>query len=267
MATRVSENPEVQSHYVTQAALSTALLAALRRLWPTVEPLSSSTNMAVYREGVVGLAEQFALASISLSADYFEDMRAQAGIDTAFRTPIIDPPPRSLIDAGLDWALSAQKQMDDYAELFQARVDAAMQKAVADAGRSQVVAAVEGDELALGFARVAKPDACAWCLSLAIRKTRPKDDAPARPGVYKSRDTAGELPPNEVGQINRYHDNCNCVVVPIFTVDYELEAHLVETEALYEEATAESKSGELLNDFRRALEARRRGDAATDTAR
>ncbi len=258
MATQtVSENQEVESHYATQAALSAALLAALRRLWPAIEPLSDSASMEFYRDGVAGLVERFAQASISLSADYFEDMRAQAGISTAFRTPIVDPPPRSLVDAGLDWAQSAKTQMDDYAAQFQARVEAATQKAVADAGRSQVIAAVEGDDLALGFARVAKPDACAFCLTLAIRRTRPKEGAPARPGVYKSRETAGQLPPNEVGAINRYHDNCNCVVVPVFSMDYELEPHLAEAERFYADATANSESGQLLNDFRRALATQR----------
>jgi hypothetical protein len=262
MATRVSENPEVESHYVTQAALSATLLAALRRLWPTINPMSAPQNMSIYRDGVAGLVEQFAQASISLSADYYEALRAEAGINTAFRTPIVDPPPRTLVDAGLDWAMAAQSQMDADIEEMQRRVDAAMQKAVADAGRSEVAAAVAGDESALGFARVAKPGACAFCLLQAIRKTRPKEGAPSRPGVYKTRDTAGRAAnENFTGSgLFKFHDNCHCVVVPVFTFDYELEPHLVETEALYEDATVNSKRGESLNDFRRALAALRRGD-------
>lgn len=252
MAPRVSENPVVESHYVTQTALTSALLAALRALWPRVVPLSGAEAAGAYREGVVALVDRFAQASVSLSADYYEDVRAAAGVDTAFRVPIVDAPPRELIDAGLDWALEAKAEMAEVEAAIQLRVEAAMQKAVMDAGRGQVVAAVEGDELALGFARVAQADACAFCLTLAMRR-----NGDGRPGVYKTRATAGQLDPNALGEVNRYHNHCQCVVVPVFSPDYELEPQLADMEALYQEATALSKSGDLLNDFRRALAAQR----------
>lgn len=257
MATRVSENPEVESHYATQAALTAALLTALRRLWPVANPLDDA---AQYRRGVAAVVDQFSLASISFAVDYYEAMRDQAGVDSPYRVQLIDGPPTSLIDAGIDWALSAQAEMDQIEAAIQRRVEAAMQKAVADSGRSQVMGAIAGDEKALGFARVARPGACYWCVALAIRKTRAKPGAPERPGVYKSRDTAGQLPPNTVGQVNRYHNNCQCVVVPIFDPNYQLEPHLEELDKLYGEATENSKRGETLNDFRKALNAIRRGE-------
>lgn len=257
MATRVSENTEVESHYVTQVALTTALLAALRRLWPTVNPMSGPEAAGRYRDGVVAVVDQFALASASLSVDYYEAMRENAGISTPLRVQLIDPPPRELIDAGVDWAMSAQAEMAEIEAAIQARVEAAMQKAVADSGRGQVVAAVEGDELALGFARVARPDGCYWCISQAIRRT-----GDGRLGVYKSRATAGQIPPNEKGEVNRFHNNCQCQVVPVFDNGFELAPELAELEELYGEATENSKVGERLNDFRKALEAMRNGKSA-----
>lgn len=261
MPTQVSETPEVESHYATQTALTAALLASLRRLWPTVKPLSGPDAAGRYREGVAAVVDRFALASISLSADFYEDMRDRAGVDTPYRIDVIAPPPRSLIDAGIDWAMSAQAELDQVEAAIQQRVEAAMQKAVADAGRSQIMGAIAGDEKALGFARVAHPGACAFCLTLAFRKTRPKAGQPERPGVYKSRDTAGQLPPNTTGQVNRYHNNCHCTVVPIFDPNYTLEPHLADLEDLYEQATENSKRGQSLNDFRKALEAVRRGQS------
>lgn len=257
MPPRVSENPEVESHYVTQVALTAALLTALRRLWPVVNPLRGATSEARYRDGVAAVVDQFSLASISMSADYYEDMRADAGIDTQFRLNPIETPARALVDAGIDWALSAQADIDALEAAIQGRVEAAMQKAVADAGRDQVVAAVEGDDLALGFARVARPDGCYWCITQALRR-----NGDGRLGVYKSRASAGQIPPNEKGETNRYHNNCQCQVVPVFDDNYQLEPGLAELDALYEQSTENSKSGERLNDFRKALDAMRNGEPA-----
>lgn len=263
MATRVSENPEVEAHYATQVALTAGLFAALRRLWPVVNPLTGPAAEARYRDGVAAVVDQFSLASISLSADYYEDMRAGADIDTPFRFEIIDPPARDLIDASIDWALSAQADIDEIEAAIQGRIEAASQKAVADAGRSQVMGAIAGDERALGFARIAQASGCAFCLTLAMRR-----DGEGRLGVYKSRETAGQLPPNTTSEVNRYHNNCHCQVIPIFEPGYELEPHLAELDALYDESTANSKRGERLNDFRRALTAMRSGaDAPTSTPR
>lgn len=272
MATRVSENPEVEAHYATQAALSVALLTALRRLRPIANPLVGPDAEARYREGVAALVDQFSLASISLGADYYEDMRADAGVDSPFRMNLVEPPVRDLIDAGIDWALSARIELDEITASTEAeidalaaqfRVEAAMQKAVMDSGRAQVVAAIEGDELALGFARVANPDGCYWCIAQAIRR-----NGDGRLGVYKSRESAGQLPPNEAGEVNRFHNNCQCQVVPIFAPDYELEPGLAELEALYKQSTENSKKGQRLNDFRKALTAMRNGESApTSTPR
>lgn len=211
--------------------------------------------MVDYRTGVTTLIDQFAQASISLSVDYYDAMRVDAGVPGSYNPTIISPPSEKLISTALDYATQAQAFMADVEADIQRQVDEAAQRLVADAGRDQVVGAVAGDELALGFARVASPTACAFCVTLAIRRKRG-----GRPGVYKSRATAGQLPPNATGQINRYHWNCNCVVVPVFATDYELEAHLADLEKLYDEATLNSKRGQSLNDFRRALDAMRRGE-------
>jgi len=254
VTTQVSENPEVQGQYTTQVALTAALAAALRRLWPQVDPLSGATALNGYKDGVAALVEQFSQASISLAADYYDAARDAAGVTGSFSVPIIDTPPRSLIDAGVDWAMRAQSEMDATEAAIMARVDRAMQKAIADAARDEVVAAVEGDDQALGFVRVARPDACYFCMAQAMRRKRD-----GRPGVYKSRSTAGQIPRDDKGNTNRYHNNCHCVVEPVFSADYQLVPHVAAAEDLYYEATLHSKRGESLNDFRRALEAVRAG--------
>lgn len=258
MATRVSENPEVQQQYTTQVGLTAALVAALRKLWPQVDPLSGPAALSKYTDGVAAVIEQFSQASISLAADYYDATRAQAGVPGTFRTPIIDTPPRSLVDAGVEWAMQAR---DDMAAT-QARIEAAAQKAVADSARDEVVTAVEGDDKTLGFARVARPDACYFCLAQAMRRKKPTASDPSeRPGVYKSRGTAGGFVNHKFTGTGaaKFHNNCHCVIEPVFSTDYQLAPHIAEAERLYFESTVNSAKGESLNDFRRALEAVRAG--------
>lgn len=256
MTTQVSENPEVQQQYATQVALTAALTAALARLWPQVNPLGSLASQGRYRDGVAALVEHFSGAAISLAADFYDAARDQAGVTGPFTAPVVDTPPRPLVDAGVDWALRAEAEMAETEAVIQSRVDRAMQKAVADAARAQVIAAVEGDDKALGFARVPRPDACYFCMAQAMRRKRD-----GRPGVYKSRGTAGAIADkNFTGSGEaKFHNNCHCVIEPVFSADYQLVPHVAAAEDIYYEATLHSKPGESLNDFRKALEAVRAG--------
>lgn len=265
MAT-VSENPEIDQHYVTQVALTAALYETLAPFRPELDPSDPIEALQPYMATVSAVVGQFQEASISFGADFYEDFRADMGVTSPFRVPIADPWSDARIQAYLNATTTEMLQsltvseadeafLADMAEQIRREVEAEAQKLVADAGRGQVEMAVEGDDLALGFARVARPDACAWCLSQAFRRT--KD---GRLGVYKSRESAGQIPPNEAGEINRFHTNCQCVVVPIFTAEFPLDPHLADMADLYSKATANSKPKELLNDFRRALAAVRRGE-------
>lgn len=163
-----------------------------------------------------------------------------------------------------------------------ADIQAALQKAVEDVAREQIVQAVEGDDKAIGYRRVARPDACAWCLTLAIRTSTRKglatdwvngsggsisrDAALSTPGadgdvhfgVYKSRAAAGQTPAGS-DEVNRYHDHCHCIVEPIFSAADTPPQWVLDTKRFYEDATADSGKGEHLNDFRRALYAKRHG--------
>jgi hypothetical protein len=241
---RVSDNPEVQSHYVTQAALIAALVAALRRLWPSLDPTDVRKAYEPYKRGAAALVAQFSSASISLSADYFEAMREQAGISTAFRTPVIDPMADAQIQAYIDTTTRdflAQVELD--AEVLNAEIEAAAQAMVLDAGRNELLEAIERDTEAKGWARVTKPGACAFCLMLAIR------------GPVYSRETVGF----------RAHTNakggatCRCTAEPLFGKHYEAPAHIREAGALWDKSTNGFKGRDAINEFRRAVEGRSDG--------
>lgn len=265
MATpRVSENPSTQRQYVTQLTYSAALTQAIRTLWASLAPKPSAPSWDSFSAALHAVVPQYAQAIGVASLDNYRMARVEAGVNTVPRLPQVTPPPVSKIDAGLDWAKRAADELDaeqarTLAEIeaqILDRVEAAMEKVLLDEARETTVEAVEGDDKALGFRRVPRPDACSWCIAQAIRKSTrgPGDDE--HWGVYKSRASAGQIPPNAVGDTNRFHNHCHCVVEPVFSTDFVAPVWLQEMSDLYSE-------GEGMNDFRRALSARRRGDEPT----
>lgn len=270
---QVSENAATQRQYVTQLTISAALAQALRTLWASLNPASSEVAWEAFAASVRAVVPQYGQAASVVSLDNYRLTRASAGITTTPRLPQIQTVSTSKIDAGLEWArrfeADSAATLAEFEAKIQGRVDAAMQKALMDEARATTVAAVEGDELALGFRRVPRPDACAWCLTQAIRRTTRRGLAkdfkryggPGGPGmggdehwgVFKSRAAAGQTPEG-ADEINRFHNNCQCIVEPIFDAAFVPPEWLRDMAALYDDTDGG------LNGFRRALSARRRGD-------
>lgn len=281
----VSDRPATQRQYATQVALSATLSQAVRTLWTSLRPVSSESAWRTFSATIRVLVPQYGQSAAQTALDNYRLARLDAGITTIPPLPKIPPIPASKIDAGLDWARRAFGDFDDFETTYRAQLDqaettirdraaAAMQKALLDEAREATVAAVVGDDKALGYRRVPRPGACAWCLALAIRKSDRKGLAAqwvssggrakslrGRPlpgqggeehwGVYKSRATAGQTPIGS-SEVNRFHRGCHCVVEPIFSTDLTVPDWLREVDDLYSES-------EDFNDFRRRLNARRDG--------
>lgn len=261
--TTVSADPLVQDEYLAQLAITAGLTGALRELWAVVDPLASAQALGRYREAVYALAQQFGQVAVTAAVDFYAAKRTEAGVTGASpRSFLAELPPRSLVESDVDWAMRAARQMADDEARIQFRIEAALQKAVIDAGRTQTALTIEADDRAIGFARVARPDACYFCLPQAFRRT-----SDGRAGVYKSRDTAGGFANSEFTGtgVAKFHNNCHCVIEPIFDAGYQFEPHIADAERLYAEVTADSESGQGLNDFRRALSATRSGRAIKRT--
>jgi hypothetical protein len=266
-AQSLSESPAVQRQYLAQLALTSALVQAIRNLWPVANP---TNNDAGFRDAMAAVVTQFSQAGATVAQDFYRDVRTENDVPGVPVLRLVAMPPRSKVDAGIDWATRAADEAQRTEAQILARIEAAMQKAVADVTRDQTVAAVEGDEFAIGYRRVPRANACSFCIVMAIRKSsrvgrainagdnsrrNTYDPDAEHYGVYKSRASAGQMP----GDINRFHNNCHCVVEPVFFPVSTLPGWLQDAQKLYDSSTAGSKSGERLNDFRRALSAERQG--------
>lgn len=251
----VSEDPAVQTHYAAQVALSATFIQAMKRAWPLVNLRDLKGSLPQYRQAVNALVQHFGPASAALSADYFDTMRLDAGITSPFRTPIVDPPPVAQVDASIGWATNdlwtiATETEVSVVEAAQVKAEGAAQKIVTDQGRNELIAAIEADKEARGFARVTKPGACAFCTMLATRGA-----------VYADRNTfASSNARFEGSGLVKVHNGCSCTFVPLFGRHYEPPAHVREAQAIYNEATAGEP--DKLNAFRRAWEAHLRTLAA-----
>lgn len=241
---QASDQPEVQQHYLTQLALTAALSAALVNLWPSFDPKRPRATFDPIRRGAAALVSELAPAAISQAADHFEAMRDEAHIVQPFRTPIIEPPSMAEVEAYLDQA--AAELLDgttsDFAALqaaIEREIDGAAQKMLADAASDELLAAVESDPQAVGWARVTREGACAFCLMLATRGP-----------VYTSKATANfraHVPVNGRG------GTCHCTVEPLWRGAYEPPAHIREAQALWKSSTKGRSGKDALRAFRRAL--------------
>lgn len=88
------------------------------------------------------------------------------------------------------------------------KVDGIATRLVTDVGRSSVLDAVSEDRRAVGVARIAAPNACAFCRTMTLRGA-----------VYKNEQTAGRRANAKFSKGSgefKYHNHCRCWTAPLF---------------------------------------------------
>lgn len=254
----VSSNPAVQEQYAAQLAITASLFGSMRALWLDVDPLSSAAALARYTTGLEALATHYGKVARASGVDFYTKMRREADVrKRRAGLTLVPTPPATMVQADIDWAIRAQAEVEREADQIQQAAEVALQKAVIDIGRNQVITAVAGDEQAVGFHRVARAGACYFCIAQAIRR-----NSEGHVGVYKSRGTAGSVADAKFtgSGVAKFHNNCHCVIEPVFEFgSFDLSPAMADMETLYAESTVSSKRGQSMNDFRKALRAQRGG--------
>lgn len=135
-----------------------------------------------------------------------------------------------------------------------ATATAAADREVLRGGRQLLHDATEADPKVIGWARVTDDDPCAWCAMLA-----------SRGAVYRTREAAttrrirqGELPPVSYADLARYHDQCHCEALPLYSRTDWLPEQGRTFRELWDESTRGHSGRDAINAYRRAIEARRR---------
>jgi len=251
---RVSDNPEVQQHYLTQLGLSVALVKALGGLWPNLDPERLRETFPAVQQAGSALALTYSSAAISLAADHYDSLREDA-VPGRFNTPVIDGPSavevEALIEAGTRDLLAGIDTVPDelyLAEIMsqiEAETQALLESVVADAASDELFAAISDDSEAKGWARVVRPGACAFCRMLATRGP-----------VYLSRETANF---RAHVAVDGRGGTCHCTVEPLFAKHYEAPAHVRADTMLWGQVTDGLSGADAMYAWRRALEGRTDG--------
>lgn len=142
-----------------------------------------------------------------------------------------------------------------------------------NAGRKTLLRAVETDPKVKGWARVATgEETCSWCLMLVSRGPIYKSAKSAGLNLKKkkalelTRQIENAATPEEAastqevldGFMDRWHDNCDCKVVPVFDKkNWVGRDAWKQAEAIWKKATKGYSGQDAVNAFRRAVE---RGD-------
>ena len=242
---QVSDDPEVQQDYLAQLALAGALSAGLAQLFPSFDPRLLRQSFTEVRRGASALILEMSTAAISLSADHYEAMREEAHVSQPFRVPVIDPPSLAAVESELNKATAAlldgaSTDFDALRRAIETQIESTAQKMIADAASDEQMAALQADPKALGWARVTRPGACAFCLMLATRGP-----------VYGSKVSANF---RAHVAVNGKGGTCHCTVEPLWRGVYEPPAHIREAQALWKSSTEGRSGKDALRAFRRALE-------------
>ncbi|MET7752317.1 MULTISPECIES: VG15 protein [Actinomycetes] len=192
------------------------------------EFLATSPTTKALSDFWVEFVATFGRIAATTAADWFDELRADAGVRAGYTATVADPASPEQALGVLRWA-TAPKTVFDRVTLsdseIRARLDAgdtvdsthettsrtvpatteqiggklsrASQRLILQAGRETIAQSVARDPARARWARVPSGDTCAFCLMTA-----------SRGAVYASEATAGGL--------HKYHDDCDCTPTPFW---------------------------------------------------
>lgn len=200
-------------------ALVTLAHSDLRSFWGA---LNFSTAPPILRETILSfiaeLVSVYGDAAALLGADWYDMLRDVPPSSASFRAALSAPVGVEQSRQSARWALGTLfgEKGDPWATLL--NLEGVTQRLILQPGRDSVWDAARRDPVRTRFARLPQgATTCRWCVMLA-----------SRGAVYASEDTAG--------QMNRFHDNCDCVIMPARSRDDLPDGHdLAMYERLYRE--------------------------------
>lgn len=232
---------------IAQVRLAVLVVAQMRQLWALLDAKDLANTVPGWLDASLRLVQQQYGTSSTIARRYYQAIRTVetgASYRAVLPTPeFVDRPAQvSLMVTGPVRIARAIRDGVD-GSVLQAAIDTAFAESaraaamrVLDGGRDQLVAAVDADSDALGYARAAAPNACAFCLMLASR------------GPVYGADSADF----------QAHAGCGCTAEPVFSRDQAWPEGSREARDLWD-----SSGG--FDDFRKAVEGGGEGDAG-DTA-
>jgi hypothetical protein len=249
-----------------QAGLAILVGLAIAKLWPSLDLFHLREALPAFKAAVVQEVQRHAQVSATLAVQQYRRERVAAGAGRGF-TPIpADPPVIAQVSQAVDWAVQPLWSADVLAQPLteagssaiadaKARLAAASERLVLNAGGDTITDNVLRDRKAKGFVRVTEPRPCWLCAMLATRGMVYKDHSFAAANARFA--AHPDFPDAELSA--RAHDNCRCHLAPVFTA-YEPTAREREWAQTYKDAKPNPADGDPSKAkqiaFRRAFEGR-----------
>lgn len=230
-----------ETHRLAQVRISDLTKARMVDAWPVLNLDNLDSSFPDWLTAVNGIVSTGRQVSTSTAAAYFTtfrnlelpgakpfpaDLAGPVDPETLLISMRVTGPVaiKSAVGAGVDIAQAATNA-------FTGSAGAAARHALAG-GRDTISQSVAADPKALGWARVASPDACAFCAMLASRGP-----------VYSENTVDFEA-----------HDHCTCSAEPVYSQDQAWPPNSADFAQIYSDATAGVPSGgDALNAFRQVL--------------
>ncbi len=159
----------------------------LQMIWRSV-----GGDPAALAEILAELVQTYGEAAAALSADWYDELRADTGVRPGFRA-IVPEPREPGTSALVGWA-AAEATTED---AFRSLIAGGIQKRITNYSRNTLVQSSLRDPRAKGWIRTGH-GACGWCAMLISRSV-----------LYTREDTADFAA----------HDHCNCGVAPAWAPD------------------------------------------------
>lgn len=241
MAATAQARRLTEAHRVAQARLGQQTVRLLASSWRLLDPADLDGTVEAWLRATGPLIRAQRTTSARLAADYYTRYRIlEARTTSRFVPTLADALSAEQLIASLTATGPARVKsatgkglsLAAASDLGLAGAAGAAQRLALDAGRTTITGTIADDPRALGWARAASANACAFCLMVA-----------SRGHVYTSEATAGFEP----------HDRCSCVPEPFYDDDAPLPAGSDEARQQWDEATAGLTGSDALNAFRRSL--------------
>lgn len=197
-------------------------------------------------ELIPDLVNEYGDVAASAAADWYEQARSTE-VAGSYRAVLAEPVPREQVEGTVRAA--ARHLFTGDVAVTQRILEGALHRYITSQTRNTTVRNTLRDPQAKRFARVPKGKTCSFCMIMASRGF-----------VYATAKAAGEL--------SRYHDKCDCQIVPAFgnTIPriegYDPDALLREYEAA-RNASAKEKANPTISDIAQKLR-ETGGDKYTD---
>lgn len=237
MAITAAGRSLTQAHARSQAQIRAAVLQQLTRLWPSLDVARLDDTSPAFLQAATSIVLGGRALSARAAALYLEQFRAAEGVRG--RAPVVIDRPTPDVRDAIRTSLLVTGPVSIKKAAAQGRfgqaviasafgmVAASASRHVQQGGWSTVQETVRQDGQALGWARAASANACAFCAVLASRGP-----------VYRE----------ETADFDA-HDGCGCGIEPVYGDNYEWPANSREFREAYEIAT--NRDGEWWQNWNR----------------